>query len=150
MITKCEFNTDPDAIRTDRLIQLLFREHYMPKNTNHSRGDVFWANQRDNEQQTNTGKTNNLRKELRLQMHKTSSSTYIEIHHKYNRQNLRENLVHEKTLNLKKPWNSLPITATTGDTSNPPYNPRLEKTKKQVQFEKYRRNKPENARKEHK
>ena len=49
IITKGEFNTDPDTIKTDKLIQL-FREYYMPKrNTYHSRGDFFWAKQEENE-----------------------------------------------------------------------------------------------------
>ena len=49
IITKVEFNTDPDTIKTDKLIQL-FREYYMPKrNTYHSRGDFFWAKQEENE-----------------------------------------------------------------------------------------------------
>ena len=48
-ITKGEFNTDPDTINTERLIQL-FKDYYMPKrNTYHSRGDFFWAKQEDNE-----------------------------------------------------------------------------------------------------
>ena len=48
-ITKGEFNTDPDTINTERLVQL-FKDYYMPKrNTYHSRGDFFWANQEDNE-----------------------------------------------------------------------------------------------------
>ena len=49
IITKGEFNTDPDNIKTEKLIQL-FREHYMPKkNTYHSRGDFFSAKQEENE-----------------------------------------------------------------------------------------------------
>ena len=49
ILTKGEFNTDPDTIKTDTLIQL-FREYYMPKrNTYHSRGDFFWAKREDNE-----------------------------------------------------------------------------------------------------
>ena len=32
IISKGEFNTDPDTIKTEKLIQL-FREHYMPKKT---------------------------------------------------------------------------------------------------------------------
>ena len=49
IITKGEFNTDPDTIKTDELIQL-FREYYMPKrNTYHSRGDFFSAKQEENE-----------------------------------------------------------------------------------------------------
>ena len=49
IITKGEFNTDPDTIKTEKLIQL-FRELYMPKrNTYNSRGDFFWAKQEENE-----------------------------------------------------------------------------------------------------
>ena len=45
MITKGEFNTDPDTINTLKLIKL-FKDYYMPKrNTYHSRGDFFWAKQ---------------------------------------------------------------------------------------------------------
>ena len=48
IIAKGEFNTDPDTIKTDKLIQL-FREYYMPKrNTYHNRGD-FWAKQEENQ-----------------------------------------------------------------------------------------------------
>ena len=48
-ITKGEFNTDPDTIKTDKLLQL-FREHYMPKRiTYHGRGGFFWAKQEENE-----------------------------------------------------------------------------------------------------
>ena len=51
IITKGEFNTDPDTITTDKLIQL-FKEYYMPKrNTYHSRGDFFWTKQEENETQ---------------------------------------------------------------------------------------------------
>ena len=49
IITKGEFNPDPDTIKTEKLIQL-FREQYMPKrNTYHSRGGFFWAKQEENE-----------------------------------------------------------------------------------------------------
>ena len=49
IITKGEFNTDPDTIKTDKLIQL-FREYYLPKRiTYHSRGDFYWAKQEENE-----------------------------------------------------------------------------------------------------
>ena len=48
-ITKREFNTDPDTINTEKLIQL-FKDYYMPKrNTYHSRGDFLWAKQGENE-----------------------------------------------------------------------------------------------------
>ena len=48
-ITKGEFNSDPETINTERLLQL-FKDYYMPKqNTYHSRGDFFWAKQEENE-----------------------------------------------------------------------------------------------------
>ena len=43
IITKRQFNTDPDTIQTDKLIQ---REYYMPmRNTYHRCGDFFWPKQ---------------------------------------------------------------------------------------------------------
>ena len=48
-ITKREFNTDPDTINTEKLIQL-FQDYYIPKRkTYHSREDFFWAKQEENE-----------------------------------------------------------------------------------------------------
>ena len=49
IITKGEFNTDPDTIKVEKLIQL-FWEYYMPnRNTYHSCGDFFWTKQEVNE-----------------------------------------------------------------------------------------------------
>ena len=49
IISKGEFNTDPDTINTEKLIHL-FKDYYMPKrNTYHNRGDFFWAKQEENE-----------------------------------------------------------------------------------------------------
>ena len=54
-ITKEEFNTDPDTIKKERLLQL-FKGCYMPKrNTYHSRGNFFWAKQEENETPVNIG-----------------------------------------------------------------------------------------------
>ena len=54
-ITKGEFNTDPDTINKGKLTQP-FKDYYMPKrNTYHSRGDLFWAKQEENENRKNTG-----------------------------------------------------------------------------------------------
>ena len=48
-IPKGKFNTDPDTINTERLLQL-FKDYYMPqRNTYHSRGDFFWTKQEENE-----------------------------------------------------------------------------------------------------
>ena len=44
-ITKGEFKTDPDTIKTEKLIQL-FKDYYVPeRNTYHSRGVFFWLKQ---------------------------------------------------------------------------------------------------------
>ena len=49
MITKGDFNTDPNTNNTGKLIQL-FKDYYMPqRNVYHSRGDFFFAKQEDNE-----------------------------------------------------------------------------------------------------
>ena len=84
IITKGEFNTDPDTIKIEKLIQL-FREYYMPKRTTyHSRGDFFWAKQGDT--RGTLEKTSNTGNELRFQEHKTGIYPHIKIHHEYNRQ----------------------------------------------------------------
>ena len=87
IITKREFNTDPDTIKTDKLIQL-FREYYMSKrNTYHSRGDFFWAKQEDNEtSEEHWKKLITLEKNVRIQKHQVRRPTHIEIYHKHNRQ----------------------------------------------------------------
>ena len=49
IISKGEFNTDPDTINIEKIIQL-FKDYYMPKrNTYHNRGDFFWAKEEENE-----------------------------------------------------------------------------------------------------
>ena len=47
-ITKGEFNTDPDTINTEKLIQL-FKDYYMPKRNTYHSPDFFWAKQKENE-----------------------------------------------------------------------------------------------------
>ena len=48
-ITRAEYKTEHDSIRTLDLIRL-FTEFYMPKrNTYHKRGDFFWAKQTEEE-----------------------------------------------------------------------------------------------------
>ena len=48
-ITRAEYRTDPDSIKTKDLIRL-YTEHYLPKrNTYRNRGDFFWAKQSENE-----------------------------------------------------------------------------------------------------
>ena len=48
-ITRAEYKTEPDRIKTKDLIRL-YTEHYLPKrNTYHNRGDLFWAKQSENE-----------------------------------------------------------------------------------------------------
>ena len=86
-ITKGGFNTDPDTINTEKLIQL-FKDYYMPQqNTYHNRGDFFCAKQEENETpEEHWQKLVFLEKKLRIQRHQTRRSTNIEIYHKYNQQ----------------------------------------------------------------
>ena len=66
MITKGEFNNDPDTINTGKLIQL-YKDYYMPKrNTYHSRGDSSWAKHEDNETPEDHAKTRIVGKKLRI------------------------------------------------------------------------------------
>ena len=85
-ITKGEFNTDPDTINTERLIQL-FKDYYMLKrNTYHSRGDFFWAKQEENETpEEHWRKLISLDKKLRIQRHQTRKPIDIKIYHQYYR-----------------------------------------------------------------
>ena len=54
-ITKGEFNTDPDTINTEKLIQLL-KDYYMPKRNNyHSREDFFGQSRKKAKHQKSTG-----------------------------------------------------------------------------------------------
>ena len=80
-ITKREFNTDPDTINTDKLIQL-FKDYYMPKrNTYHSRGDFFWAKQEENETPEEHWRKLVTLEKKRFQRHQTRTPTNIKIYH---------------------------------------------------------------------
>ena len=48
-ITRAEYKTEPDSIKTKDLIRL-FTEYYLPKRyTYYNRGDFFWAKQTEEE-----------------------------------------------------------------------------------------------------
>ena len=87
MITKGEFNTDPDTINTEKLIQL-FKDFYMHKrNTYHSRGYFFWAKQEVNgTPEDNWRKLVSLGKKLRIQRHQTGRPIDIKIYHQRHQQ----------------------------------------------------------------
>ena len=102
IITKGEFNTDPDTITTDKLIQL-FKEYYMPKrNTNHSRGDFFWAKQEENETpEEHWKKLITLEKNCEFKDIKQEDLLISKFITSITDKKLREKLIREKTLNLK-------------------------------------------------
>ena len=102
-ITKGDINTDPDAIKTDKLIQL-FCEHYMPKrNTYRSRGDFFCAKQEYNETSENhwkklitLGKNCDIKKDI-----KQEEFLITQLITSIIKEKLRDKVIREKTLNLK-------------------------------------------------
>ena len=102
IITKGEFNTDPDTIKTDKLIQL-FREYYIPKgNTYHSRGDFFWAKQKDNETpEEHWKKLITLGKTCEFTDIKQEDLLISKFITSITDKKLREKLIREKTLNRK-------------------------------------------------
>ena len=102
IITKGEFNTDPDTITTDKLIQL-FKEYYMPKrNTYHSRGDFFWAKQEENETpEEHWKKLITLKKNCEFKDIKEEDLLISKFITSITDKKLREKLIREKTLNLK-------------------------------------------------
>ena len=102
IITKGEFNTDPDTITTDKLIQL-FKEYYMPKrNTYHSRGDFFWAKQEENETpEEHWKKLITLEKNCEFKDIKQEEILISKFITSITDKKLREKLIREKTLNLK-------------------------------------------------
>ena len=97
-----EFNTDPDTIKTDKLIQL-FREYYMPKrNTYHSRGDFFWAKQEENETpEEHWKKLITLEKTCDFKDIKQEDLLISKFITSITDKKLRKKLIREKTLNLK-------------------------------------------------
>ena len=101
-ITKGEFNTDPDTINTERLIQL-FKDYYMPKrNTYHSRGYFFWAKQEKNETpEDRWRKLVSLEKNCEFKDIKQEDLLISKFITSITDKKLREKLIREKTLNLK-------------------------------------------------
>ena len=102
IITKGEFNTDPDTIKTDKLIQL-FREYYMPKrNTYHSCGDFFWVKQEENETpEEHWKKLITLEKNCDFKDIKQEDLLISKFITSITDKKLQEKLIREKTLNLK-------------------------------------------------
>ena len=102
IITKGEFNTDPDTIKTDKIIQL-FREYYMPKrNTYHSRGDLFCAKQEENETPEEYWKNLiTLEKNCEFKDIKEEDLLISKFITSITDKKLRVKLIREKTLNLK-------------------------------------------------
>ena len=102
IITKGEFNTDPDTVTTDKLLQL-FKKYYMPKrNTYHSRGDFFWAKQEENETpEEHWKKLITLEKNCEFKDIKQEDILISKFITSITDKKLREKLIREKTLNLK-------------------------------------------------
>ena len=101
-ITKGEFNTDPDTINTERLLQL-FKDYYMPKrNTYHSRGDFFWAKQEENETpEEHWRKLVSLEKKCEFKDIKQEDLLISKFITSITDKKLREKRIREKTMNLK-------------------------------------------------
>ena len=102
LITKGEFNTDYDTIKTDKLIQL-FREYYMPKsNTYHSRRDFFWDKQEENETpEEHWKKLITLAKNCEYKDIEQEDLLISKFITSITDKKLREKLSREKTLNLR-------------------------------------------------
>ena len=101
-ITKREFNTEPDTIDTERLLQL-FKDYYMPKrNIYRSRGDFFWAKQEKNEtSEEHWRKLVSLEKKCEFKDIKQEDLLISKCITSITDKQLREKLIREKTLNLK-------------------------------------------------
>ena len=101
-ITKGKFNTEPDTINTERLIQL-FKDYYMPKrNTYHSRGDFFWAKQEENETpEEQWRKLVSLEKNCEFKDIKQEDLLISKFITSITDKKLWEKLIREKTLNRK-------------------------------------------------
>ena len=101
IITKGEFNTDPDTITTDKLIQL-FKEYYITKrNTYHSRGDFFWAKQENETPEEHWKKLITLEKNCEFKDIKQENLLKSKFITSITDKKLREKLIRKKTLNLK-------------------------------------------------
>ena len=101
-LTKEEFNTDPDTINTERLLQL-FKDCYMPKrNKYNSSEDFFWAKQEENETPEEHGrKLVSLEKNCEFKDIKQEDLPFTKFITSITNKNVREELIREKTLNLK-------------------------------------------------
>ena len=100
-ITKGAINTEPDTIKTEKLIQL-FKDYYMPKRiTYHSRGD-FWANQEEIETpEDHWQKLVSLVRNCELKDIKQEDKLISKFVTSITDKKLREQFISEKTLNLK-------------------------------------------------
>ena len=101
-ITKGEFNTDPDTINTEKLIQL-FKDDYMPKrNTYHTREDFVWAKQEENETpEEHWRKLVSLEKNCEFKDIKQEDLLISKFITSITDKNIWEKLIREKTPNLK-------------------------------------------------
>ena len=101
-ITKQEFNTDPDTIKTEKLIQLL-KDYYMPKrNIYHSHGDFLWAKQEENETPKDHWRNLvSLEKNCEFRDIRQDYLVISKFITSITDKKLRKTLISEKTLNLK-------------------------------------------------
>ena len=139
---KREFNTDPDTIKTEKLVQL-FKDYYMPKrNTYHNRGDFFWAKQEDNETlEDHWRKLVSLAGNCEFKIIKQEDLLISKFIDSIIDKKLREKLIRGKTLNLKTTMDLV-----TQDSYNKrhkqstiPQALAKEKEKKKNRYEKYNR-----------
>ena len=101
-ITKGEFNTDPDTINTERLLQL-FKDYYMPKRkTYYSRGDFFWAKQEENETpEEHWRKLVSFERNCEFKDIKQDNLLISKLIPSHTDKKIREKLIREKTLSIK-------------------------------------------------
>ena len=101
-ITKGEFNTDPGAIKTEKLVQL-FKDYYMPKrNTYHNCEDFFWAKEEDNETpEDHWRKLVSLERNCEFKDIKQEDLLKSKFITSVTDKKLQEKLIREKTLNMK-------------------------------------------------
>ena len=109
MITKREFNTDPDTINTEKFTQL-FKDYYMPeRNTYHSRGNFFWAKQEDNATpEDHWRKLVSLERNCEFKDIKQEDLLISKLITSITNKKLWEKLIGEKTLNLKTTMDLVP------------------------------------------
>ena len=103
-ITKGEFNTDPDTINTERLLQPL-KDYYMPRrNTYHNRGEFIWAKQEENyTPEEHWRKLVSLERNCEFKGIKQEDLLVPNFITSFTDKKLREKLIREKTLTLKTP-----------------------------------------------